>query len=85
VRVSFVHTPRMLMYRIADPGPGFKFEGLTHAAVGYAGHDPMAHLEERDKKGLRPGGLGIFMTRELVDDLVYNEAQNEVLLVKYLS
>ena len=36
-------------------------------------------------QGLRPGGLGIFMTRELVDDLVYNEAQNEVLFVKYLS
>ena len=85
VRVSFVHTPRMLLYRIADPGPGFKFEGLTHAAVGYAGDDPTAHMEEREKKGLRPGGLGIFMTRELVDELVYNEAQNEVLFVKYLG
>jgi CheY-like chemotaxis protein/anti-sigma regulatory factor (Ser/Thr protein kinase) len=85
VRVSFVHTPRMLMYRISDPGPGFKFEGLTHAAVGHPEADPLAHLEEREMKGLRPGGLGIFMTRELVDDLVYNEAQNEVLLVKYLS
>ena len=85
VRVSFVHTPRMLLYRIADPGPGFKFEGLTHAAVGYSGDDPTAHMEEREKKGLRPGGLGIFMTRELVDELVYNEAQNEVLFVKYLS
>jgi len=85
VRVSFVHTPRMLLYRIADPGPGFKFEGLTHAAAGYSGEDPTIHMEEREKKGLRPGGLGIFMTRELVDDLVYNESQNEVIFVKYLS
>ena len=85
VRVSFVRTPRMVIYRIADPGPGFKFEGLTHAAAGYEGDDPMAHMEEREKKGLRPGGLGIFMTRELVDELVYNEAQNEVLFVKYLE
>jgi two-component system, OmpR family, response regulator len=85
VRVSFVHTPRMLLYRIADPGPGFKFQGLSHAAVGYEGDDPLAHLDEREKKGLRPGGLGIFMTKELVDELVYNEAQNEVLFVKYLS
>jgi len=85
VRVAFVRTPRMLLYRIADPGPGFKFEGLTHAAVGYQGDDPTVHMEEREKKGLRPGGLGIFMTRELVDDLVYNEAQNEVLFVKYLN
>ena len=85
VRVAFVHTPRMLLYRIADPGPGFKFQGLTHAAVGYEGDDPTAHMEAREQKGLRPGGLGIFMTRELVDDLVYNEAQNEVLFVKYLQ
>ncbi|HXZ19624.1 MAG TPA: response regulator [Candidatus Acidoferrales bacterium] len=84
VRVSYVRTPKMVLYRIADPGPGFKFEGLTHAAVGYAGDDPTAHMEEREKKGLRPGGLGIFMTRELVDDLVYNEKQNEVIFVKYL-
>jgi len=85
VRVAFVRTPKMLLYRISDPGPGFKFEGLTHAAVGYEGDDPTAHMEEREKKGLRPGGLGIFMTRELVDDLVYNEKQNEVIFVKYLS
>jgi CheY-like chemotaxis protein/anti-sigma regulatory factor (Ser/Thr protein kinase) len=85
VRVTFVHTPRMLLYRIADPGPGFRFERLTHAAVGYPGEDPTAHIEEREKRGLRPGGLGIFMTRELVDELVYNEAQNEVLFVKYLT
>ncbi len=85
VRVSYVRTPKMVLYRIADPGPGFKFEGLTHAAVGYESGDPMAHMEEREKKGLRPGGLGIFMTRELVDDLVYNEKQNEVIFVKYLQ
>ena len=85
VRVSYVRTPKMLLYRIADPGPGFKFEGLTHAAVGYEGDDPTAHMEAREQKGLRPGGLGIFMTRELVDDLVYNEKQNEVIFVKYLQ
>ena len=31
-----------------------------------------------------PGGFGIFMTRELVDELIYNETGNEVLLIKYL-
>jgi hypothetical protein len=34
---------------------------------------------------MRPGGFGILMVRALVDDLVYNEAQNEVILVKYPS
>jgi len=35
--------------------------------------------------GLRPGGLGLMMTRALVDELIYNEKRNEVILVKYLA
>jgi anti-sigma regulatory factor (Ser/Thr protein kinase) len=85
VRIAFLRGERMLLYRIADPGPGFKIEGLTHAAIGHEGGDPMAHMEEREKKGMRPGGLGIFMTKALVDELLYNEARNEVVFLKYLS
>jgi anti-sigma regulatory factor (Ser/Thr protein kinase) len=33
---------------------------------------------------LRPGGFGLLMTRQLVDEMIYNEAGNEVLLIKYL-
>ena len=45
----------------------------------------MEHIETRMELGLRPGGFGILMTRSLVDDLIYNEAGNEVLLIKYLK
>src|SRR5687767_3834125 len=34
VRVACLRTGRMRLYRIADPGPGFTFEGLSHAAMG---------------------------------------------------
>ena len=85
VRISCVRTDRMVMYRIADPGPGFRFENLKHAAVSNPEEDPAAHFREREEMGLRPGGLGLLMTRQLVDELVYNEAQNEVLFVKYLD
>jgi len=84
VRISCLRTPRMLFYRIADPGPGFKFEGLTHSAAvnpeGVFGSSVV-----RQEKGLRPGGLGVLMVREVADELIYNEKQNEVVLVKYLS
>jgi CheY-like chemotaxis protein/anti-sigma regulatory factor (Ser/Thr protein kinase) len=83
VRVSYVRLERMIMYRIADPGPGFRFEGLVHAAVGNP--DPVDHDRKRQEKGLRPGGFGILMTRSMVDELIYNEKQNEVLFVKYLE
>ncbi len=83
VRISYLRSKRMLMYRIADPGAGFRFEGLTHAAISNP-DDPVAHIKIRDAKGLRPGGFGILMSRAMVDELLYNEAQNEVVFVKYL-
>jgi CheY-like chemotaxis protein/anti-sigma regulatory factor (Ser/Thr protein kinase) len=85
VRISYLKTPRMLQYRIADPGTGFRLEDLTHAAVSNPEDDPMLHSEIRKQKGLRPGGYGLFMVRDLVDELVYNEVHNEVVLIKYLN
>jgi CheY-like chemotaxis protein/anti-sigma regulatory factor (Ser/Thr protein kinase) len=85
VRIAYLRARRMLLYRIADPGPGFRFEGLVHAAVGQPADQPIAHMEEREKKGLRPGGFGILTVRAKVDELLYNEAQNEVVFVKYLD
>jgi anti-sigma regulatory factor (Ser/Thr protein kinase) len=75
----------MLFYRIQDPGPGFKPECLSHAAVSNNPSQPFAHMEVRSEKGLRPGGFGLLMTRSFVDALIYNEAHNEVVFVKYLD
>lgn len=85
VRIAQVRSSRMLLYRVADPGPGFSFKGLTHAAVGQPADEPTAHVNVRDQLGLRPGGFGITMIRAMVDELLYNEAQNEVIFVKYLN
>jgi CheY-like chemotaxis protein len=84
VRISYLHARRMVLYRIADPGPGFKFEELTHAAVAYSPGD-LTHTVVRQDKGIRPGGFGILMAKQMVDELLYNEAHNEVLFVKYLD
>ena len=84
VRIAHVRSSRMLLYRVADPGTGFSFKGLTHAAVGQSADDPIAHVTVRDQLGIRAGGFGIAMTREMADELLYNEAQNEVIFVKYL-
>jgi len=85
VRIAYVRSSRMLLYRVADPGPGFSFQGLTHAAVGQPADDPVAHMAVRDQLGIRPGGFGIAMTRSMADELIYNEAQNEVIFVKYVT
>jgi CheY-like chemotaxis protein len=84
VRISYLRAKRMLLYRIADPGSGFKMEGLTHAAISHP-DDPIEHMNIREQKGLRPGGFGILMVRAKVDELIYNEKQNEVVFIKYLD
>lgn len=85
VRISCLRARRMVLYRIADPGAGFKFDELAHAAISYAPDQLLEHVQVRQDKGLRPGGFGILMARALVDELIYNEAHNEVVFVKYLD
>jgi len=85
VRIAYLRARRMLLYRIADPGQGFSFRDLSHAAVNNPPDDPIEHTAVREEKGLRPGGFGLLMTRQSVDELLYNEAHNEVVFVKYLD
>ena len=85
VHIAYLRTKRMILYRIADPGTGFRFQDLTHAAVSNQAGDSLQHVRVRDEKGMRPGGFGILLTRSLVDELIYNQAQNEVMFVKYLQ
>ena len=85
VRISCLRSRRMLLYRIADPGEGFDIDRLAHAAICYPDDDPLGHDRVRQEMGLRPGGLGLVMTRALVDEVIYNEKRNEVVLIKYLG
>jgi DNA-binding response OmpR family regulator len=85
VRISCVRGKRMLLYRIADPGEGFDVDKLRHAAISNPADDPIQHAIVREEQGIRPGGLGLMMTRSLVDEVIYNERRNEVMLIKYLD
>jgi len=85
VQVTYVRTTRAILYVIQDPGQGFSFDDIDHAAVANPPDEPVRHLEIRAEKGVRPGGFGILLTRNLVDELVYNEKGNEVLFIKYLK
>jgi len=85
VRIAYMRTGRMLLYHIADPGPGFRLEGLRHAAVSNPPEHPLEHRRVRKELGLRPGGFGILVAQTTADEVLYNEAGNEVLLIKYLD
>ncbi len=85
VEVAAIRTARALQFHFRDPGPGFSFDNLPHAAVSNQPEDPLAHVEVRVAQGMRPGGFGILMTRQLVDEIIYNESGNEVLLIKHAA
>ncbi|MGE5325544.1 MAG: response regulator [Deltaproteobacteria bacterium] len=85
VRIACLRMKRMILYRIQDPGPGFKVEELPHAAVSYPSDQPFEHVRVREEKGMRSGGFGLMLTQALVDELIYNESRNEVVFVKYLD
>jgi CheY-like chemotaxis protein/anti-sigma regulatory factor (Ser/Thr protein kinase) len=85
VRVDYIRTARSMVYKIWDPGEGFSFDDLAHAAISNLPDAPCQHVEVREKLGLRAGGFGILLTRNLVDELIYNQKGNEVLLIKYVN
>jgi DNA-binding response OmpR family regulator len=85
VDVSAIRTQRAIVYYFRDPGTGFDPENLPHAAVSNIPENPLEHLQYRETHGMRPGGFGIMVTKQLVDEVIYNEICNEVLLIKHTS
>jgi anti-sigma regulatory factor (Ser/Thr protein kinase)/ActR/RegA family two-component response regulator len=85
IEVTAVRTGRAMVFYVRDPGAGFRRESLTHAAVANPADDPAAHITQREAEGMRPGGYGLLLAGGTVDELIYNEIGNEVLLVKYVD
>ena len=85
VEISYLRARHMVTCRISDPGEGFTLDEIPHAAIANPADDPLRHLEYRDARGMRPGGFGVLLAQRLVDELVYNEQGNEVMLIKYLD
>jgi anti-sigma regulatory factor (Ser/Thr protein kinase)/ActR/RegA family two-component response regulator len=85
VAVTAIRTARSMVFYLRDPGTGFHREDLLHAAISNPETDPAAHVRLREKEGMRPGGYGLLLAAGIVDELIYNEIGNEVLLIKYLE
>jgi len=85
VEISYLRAHHMVKCRITDPGEGFALDEIPHAAIANPVDDPVRHLEYRNAQGMRPGGFGVLLAQRLVDQLVYSEQGNEVVLIKYLD
>jgi len=84
VEVMAVRTARTMVFYLRDPGPGFDFAALPHAAVTRP-DNPLAVAEAREGSGLRPGGFGLLITQRIVDEMLHSERGNEVILIKHLQ
>jgi len=85
VEVSAVRTGRSMVFYVRDPGAGFRRESLSHTVLANPADDPTAHIVQREAQGMRPGGYGLLLAGGTVDELIYSEIGNEVLLIKYVD
>jgi DNA-binding response OmpR family regulator len=85
VEIKYIHLKRAILYSIKDPGEGFNIEDIEHAAFANPPGEPTRHMERRQELGLRPGGFGIMLASQVIDELVYNEKHNELIFVKYID
>ena len=83
IEVTAAQTARAIVFHFRDPGEGFDRDDLRHAAASANPDDVLKSTHERAEAGLRPGGFGMLIVRQIVDELVYNERGNEVLLIKH--
>lgn len=85
IQVTAARTARAIVFHFRDPGNGFDPSDLQHAAQTSAPEHVMATTLHRAETGMRAGGFGMLIVRGVVDELIYNEQGNEVLMIKHIS
>jgi len=81
IRIACLRARRMLMFRIAAAGSGFRAGDLAAARTA-APEDHAGGNGHHPPNMLRPG---LLLARDLADELLVNEARNEVVFIKYLD
>jgi anti-sigma regulatory factor (Ser/Thr protein kinase) len=85
INFTLLRTSRLIVFHIGDPGSGFSFDTMAHAAISNPPKEPLRHARYRAEAGMRPGGFGIMLVKQIADELLYSETGNEVVLIKYLE
>ncbi len=85
VEISYIRSRHMVMCRVKDPGEGFSLDEIRHSALSNPPEDPIQHANYREEHGMRAGGYGVLVAKSLVDELIFDEKGNNVLLIKYLG
>lgn len=73
VTIEYSINSDRIVYTISDEGKGFKYDEYLHTA------------NETVNNEFIPHGRGLFMTRNIFDEVTFNEKGNTVILVKNIS
>jgi anti-sigma regulatory factor (Ser/Thr protein kinase) len=85
IEVTAAQTQPAIVYHFRDPGSGFDRGDLALDQKARSPQEVLADIQRREESGLRPGGFGMLFAKEVVEELVYNERGNEVLLIKHVQ
>jgi len=85
IEVTAARTARAIVYHFKDPGGGFDRKDLAHAAASANRDAVLSTTLHRAEAGMRPGGFGMLIVNRVADEIAYNEAGNEVILIKHVS
>ena len=84
IEVTAARTERAIVYHFRDPGTG----SIAADSRTPPRRQPEAVMRQRHRAGRAgpaSGGFGMLIVRQIVDEVVYNERGNEVLLIKHLK
>ena len=80
IHVSYCLFPEKIVFKIEDEGDGFDPDQVFDPS-----EDHLEGLEHREAEKKRFGGYGLVMVRNIMDEVVYNEKGNVVILSKNLE
>jgi len=77
VKISHMLFQNEFVLKIEDDGEGYDMSTIL------TGPDDLVQMEEeRESEGKRPGGLGMTMVKQLMDQVIYNQKGNMIVLSK---
>jgi len=74
IEIAYLQARHMVIRRVKDPGQGFWLEEIRHTAMANPPDDPIRH-----------DAYGFLIALHFVDDLIYDEKGDDLLLIKYLD
>gem|GEM_PF-397067 len=80
VHLSYCIFDDRIVIKCEDEGEGFKPQAVPNPM-----EDPVKAMLSRQEAGKRPGGYGVYLLQKLVDQVVYSEKGNSVLMTKFLN